>query len=595
MSDSGVPSGSKKPHNLSEASIAYYERMSLVLSSPEDIEPTSRDSLVQNFIQQVTNDNIVTVSLHLSASRVLENFIADWSTHDNILTIIQNVDRDNILLLANHKSGSHTLQSIFNKIANFIYRETGLEVSRLVGYFGSEFAPCCIEQCIDLAFDSYGSYVLRVLVQTACGVVQEYSGERNSTGPAKKPEYRVFTPPHEFSNLPKSILNQFKASPRILEAATDTYASPALISVMEIFKLSHPEYCRRLNKKVMKSISPFHQLIDHERGSYVIQALISTANEEQYSQLFTQFQGSIYTFATFKQANYAVQTLIANIHTEEHLVDILRELSSAQFIEEILGLGNYGVVHQIVKSGLEYPNQQKCIKNLLLETFQCQHNPSLFIPLLLLMVPFGKASDNVFEDKIVFLPQDSFNLHGSLIAQTLFEFNRPKSFAKSLLASSIEGILKIASDPNGSHVLDKFVSNHNINQKYKNALYSVLEARVVDLVCCKYGSRVFDSIWRQLDQGWKERYINDLSQEESVLKSDFYGKFVLKNCYLDLYKRRKSEWLTIQTKPGLKRRMEETDPSAKRRILEPQNTPKKKKKLSITYSGDIDKLFNQLN
>ena len=591
-----MQSGDKKTQNLSEASIAYYERMSFVLSNPEDIEPTNRGNLIENFIQQVTNDNFVTVSLNLSASRVLENFIADWCTQDNILTLIQSVNRDSILLLANHKSGSHALQSIFNKIANCLYKEGCLEVSRLVGYFGSEFAPCCIERCIDLAFDSYGSHILRALVQTVCGVVQEYSGERNATGPARKPEYRVYTPPHEFSNLPESILNQFNSSPRILEAVTDTNASPAIISLIEIFKLSHPDFSRKFNRKVIKSISPFHQIIDHERGSYVIQALISTANERQYTQLFTQnFRGSIFTYATNKHANYAIQTLIANSHTEEHFVEILQELNTAKLIEEVLGLGNYGVVHQIVKSGLEYPTQQKFIKNILLKTFQCQQSPNLFIPLLLLMVPFENAENNIFKDSIVFLPQDSFHLHGSLIAQTLFTYDKTKSFAKSLLSSSIEGILKIASDPNGSHVLDKFASSETISQKYKNRLYSMLEERLVDLACSKYGSRVFDCIWRQLDQGWKERYINDLSREESVLKSDFYGKFVVKNCNLDLYKRRKSEWLKFQTKPGLKHRMEETDPSAKRRRVEPQHISEKKKKTSKTFCGDIDKLFNQLN
>ena len=594
MSESGLQRD-RKQANLSEASIAYYERMSFVLSNPEDIEPANRANLIENFIEQVTNDKIVTVSLHLSASRVLENFITEWCPLVSILTLIQSVNRDDIILLANHRFGSYALQSILRKIAKCLYKDSCIEETRLLEYFSSKFAPCCIQHCVGLAFDSYASHILRALVQTVCGVIQEYPGEKNATGTARKPEYKVFTPPQEFANLPESVLNQFKSSPRLLEAATDTHASPAIISVIEIFKLSHPSFSRKLNRKVIKSISPFHQVIDHERGSYVIQAIISTADERQYTQLFTQeFAGSIFTYATYKHANYAIQSLIANTHTVEHFVDILQELNTAKNIEEILGSGNFGVVQQIVKSGLQYPTQQKYIKHILLEAFQCAQRPNLLIPLLLLMAPFEAAEDNIFEDRIVFLPQDSFHLQGSLIAQILFGYENTKLFAKSLLSSSIEGILKIASDPNGSHVLDKFVSSKTISQKYKNRLYCMVEERLVDLVCCKYGSRVFDCIWRQLDQGWKVRFINDLSQKESVLKSDFYGKFVVKNCNLDLYKRRRSEWLDIQTKQGTEER-ESGIPSAKRWKTEPESVSKSKKNISKTFVGDIDKLFNQLN
>ena len=585
-------SDTKKLANLSETSAAYYERMSYVLSNAEDIEPSSRDDLVQNFIQQVTNDNLVTVSLSLSASRVLERFITGWCTQGSMLTLLRDVNRENVLLLATDKNGSHVLESMLNKISNFLYKVPVSDVSNLVDYFGTEFAPCCIEHCIELAFDSYGTHILRVLVQIVCGVIQTTVNHKDGIV-VKKTEYTLYTPPQEFSQLPESILSQFKDYPNLLKAATDTYASPAIKSVIEILKLSHPELSKQLNKYLIKYISPLHQLVDHEKGSYLVQALISTADKKQYARIFNQFiPGSIYKYAISKHANYAVQTLIAKIHTEEQFVCLLQELNS-KTIESILGQGNFGVLHQIVKSGLEHPTLQPEIKSLLLETFQCQHKPLGLIPLLLLMSPYNDAMDNAMGGKVVLLPKDRLHLHGSLITQCLFSYEKPKLFVKGLLSNSIEGILKIASDPNGCHVLDKFVCSEKIKQKYKNNLYSMIQGEIVDFVSCKYGSRVFDCIWKELDYGWKERFINEISQKESDLKSDFYGKFVCKNCKLDFYKRRKSEWQkSIQTTPdsreGMKRGNEEPIPLAKRRRSG-------SRRISEKTEDNIDIIFSKLH
>ena len=208
------------------------------------------------------------------------------------------------------------------------------------------------------------------------------------------------------------------------------------------------------------------------------------------------------------------------------------------------------------------------------------------------MSPYNNAMDNVMGEKVLLLPKDRLHLHGSLITQCLFLYKKPKLFVKSLLSNSVEGILKIASDPNGCHVLDKFVCSEKIKQKYKNNLYSIIQGMFVDFVSCKYGSRVFDCIWRELDYGWKERFINEISQKESVLKSDFYGKFVCKNCKLDLYKRRRSEWhKSVQTTPasreGMKRGNEEPSPLAKRKRSGSRTSEKNE--------DNIDILFNKLH
>ena len=609
MAASNSPNRETQPVYLSEASIAYYERMSLILSDPKVVESSSRESLVQNFRQQIYEDKLVNVSLNVKTSEVLENFVCDWCDSPDILILFRSINSDNLSLLAFHKSGSHVLETIIKRIFYFTYQEPSEDTAELVEHFAIEFVPLCIDICIDLAFDSYGSHILRTLVQTVCGVYLPGSSEKNATELLKKPEYQIFTPQDEFLHLPESILKKFTKSHRLLEAITDIFASNTIISLIEILSLFNLKLSKKLNKKLITSLTPhLHQIIDHERGSFVIQSLLSTAGENQYTQLLEgTIQGSIFKYSISKYANFVIQTLIANAHTEQHFIDILSELDSAETIGNILAFGCFGVVHQIVKTGLKFPAIQKQIKTILLQSFNCHNNKELLIPLLLLMMP----SDNAVElnrlqnGNIVFQPQDSMHLHGSLIVQTLFSYEKTKLFAKSLLANSINGVFKIADDPNGSHVLDKFVASSKIKQKYKDKLFSMVESTFVQFACSKYGSRVLDSIWKEVDQAWRTKFINEIAKNEFDLKRDFYGKFILRNCKLELYKRKRSDWEKLvqwnvvksQRNTGMKRRVEEpeftppTEMIGKEILLEKR--PRRREHNPVP--DNIDSLFDQLD
>jgi hypothetical protein len=59
----------------------------------------------------------------------------------------------------------------------------------------------------------------------------------------------------------------------------------------------------------------------------------------------------------------------------------------------------------------------------------------------------------------------------------------------------------------------------------------------------KYGSHIVDRCWILVDLNMKEKIADELLMKEEMLKENPYGCFVIRNCCLDNYKRKKEAWM----------------------------------------------------
>lgn len=62
------------------------------------------------------------------------------------------------------------------------------------------------------------------------------------------------------------------------------------------------------------------------------------------------------------------------------------------------------------------------------------------------------------------------------------------------------------------------------------------------LSCEKGGSRVVEACWRNAEVNHKKAITEELAQSEQQLKANFYGKFVLRNCGVEHFKRKDKSW-----------------------------------------------------
>ncbi|RAL15860.1 RNA-binding RNA processing protein NOP9 [Aspergillus homomorphus CBS 101889] len=137
-------------------------------------------------------------------------------------------------------------------------------------------------------------------------------------------------------------------------------------------------------------------------------------------------------------------------------------------------------------------------------------------------------------------------LHSSLLAQTML--TAPGALSglvySGLLAQSTESLVKIATDPTASHVLQQALTLPTSTTQFRRQLVTRFTGQLKDLALDSSGSRVVDALWQATKDIFfiKERMAQELALHEMALRDSFVGRAVWRNWSMDLYKRRRGEW-----------------------------------------------------
>ncbi|KAJ3089729.1 Nucleolar protein 9 [Physocladia obscura] len=91
--------------------------------------------------------------------------------------------------------------------------------------------------------------------------------------------------------------------------------------------------------------------------------------------------------------------------------------------------------------------------------------------------------------------------------------------------------------PLGSRIYEKILRCSSTPFKATKKLLHSLHPNYAALAVDKFGSYVVDACWSVADIDAKERIADELSHSKSMLESSFTGKFILKNCRIESFKR----------------------------------------------------------
>ncbi|KAL4810561.1 nucleolar protein 9 [Aspergillus unguis] len=137
-------------------------------------------------------------------------------------------------------------------------------------------------------------------------------------------------------------------------------------------------------------------------------------------------------------------------------------------------------------------------------------------------------------------------LHGSLLAQTIV--TAPGQLSQlvfsSLLALSPEALLSICKDPTASRVVQQALTSPASTPQFRRQFTTRFTGHMSELALDSSGSHVVDSLWSATKDIYfvKERFAQELTQDELALRDSFVGRAVWRNWAMDLYKRRRGEW-----------------------------------------------------
>jgi len=137
--------------------------------------------------------------------------------------------------------------------------------------------------------------------------------------------------------------------------------------------------------------------------------------------------------------------------------------------------------------------------------------------------------------------------HGSLLAQAMLTVPGPlsnlifESFAR--LGTPLS--LNVAKDPTASRALQAALTSPNASIIFRRKMIQQFYGHTAEMALDPSASHVIDSIWDGTHglAFIRERIAEELTETEASLRESFVGRAVWRNWKMDLYKRRRGDWV----------------------------------------------------
>ena len=138
-------------------------------------------------------------------------------------------------------------------------------------------------------------------------------------------------------------------------------------------------------------------------------------------------------------------------------------------------------------------------------------------------------------------------VHGSLLAQTMMAVDGALGdlVFDSLAKLSPELSVQLARDPTASRTLQAALTAQHASVIFRRKMIQQFYGHVGELALDPAASRVIDAIWDGTHglAFIRERIAEELAENENSLRESFVGRAVWRNWRMDLYKRKRGDWV----------------------------------------------------
>lgn len=144
-------------------------------------------------------------------------------------------------------------------------------------------------------------------------------------------------------------------------------------------------------------------------------------------------------------------------------------------------------------------------------------------------------------------PSEPIKVHFNLLAQAMLL--EPGSLSSMTLHALVgldpPTLLKITKDPIASRTLQAALTNKTSGIIEKRKIIQQFYGHIGDMAVDKASSHVVDCIWEGTHglAFIRERIAEELAENEAVLRESQHGRAVWKNWKMDMYKRKRGEWV----------------------------------------------------
>ncbi|KAJ0171267.1 hypothetical protein K1T71_012817 [Dendrolimus kikuchii] len=288
------------------------------------------------------------------------------------------------------------------------------------------------------------------------------------------------------------------------------------------------------NGEMMKNLPP---VFGSESAVRLLEAALFVAKKKMYTQIYAKcFINRLGQLATVPMLNFTVQRLIDNCNIKEEFEPMYEELGDK--FSALLACGNTGVLVALAKASLRIKAKQTQFITNLETALKCndQDNQRYFAVCCLRLLPLDRIETDKL-DKEYFI-----NIHGSIILQSILDYQRPTKAVNSLLELSSEELLVILNDVKGCHVADAFCKGQYVGVKSRDKLIYKMKGYYQKLALSQYGSRAFEQIFEVATLEQKVKIMTELSDKSNLLNSTNYGRLIAGKLDVATFKMSQKKW-----------------------------------------------------
>ncbi|KAG4091742.1 ARM repeat-containing protein [Neocallimastix lanati (nom. inval.)] len=555
--------------------LQYFSNIEKMLSEQEFEDEEEHEMFLNNIYKEI-DGNELQLATDKECSRIMEKILK--VSNDAQIRVFLNQLNEKYIELFTHRYGSHVCQTILVLGSDIIEREIKGE-SVIMNSDDNQNPPptmqeLVVKMCniledywIHLISNQFGSHLLRVILMILSG--QYVTLESNEVRSKKSKQYnaknnvnfknteqnlkRKRLVPDSFKDILNNILEKLTKDmgPTELHVfCVNSIANPVLQYLVKIQYENGSESIINniFNTKEDGSIEKdnfVNDLLKHPVGSHLFEKMLKYCSDKMFHNIFiTYFHGRLVELSRNNISNFVVQHLLENVRSSQQLQIMIKEIISE--FEFFLFRGRSGVVVKAVEACGKHKVQQKEIVNAINKAFHVTNESRKTIIKLLLTLK--KYEDYIRDSNAPYLIQ------GALMIETLlsFEDGNNKFLIESLINLSHKEIKEWAIDAIASRVIESFLLSSQVLLKAKRKILHMFDGNYGEIACNRYGSHLVDKCWAVSDLKMKESIAEELLENERELNSNFHGKFVLRNCKIENFKRNRQEW--IEHEHGLERK-----------------------------------------
>lgn len=302
-----------------------------------------------------------------------------------------------------------------------------------------------------------------------------------------------------------------------------------------------------------KSASFINGLIYEPIGSRLLETIVAFAPGKLFKQIYrTTFKERIGSLARNEIASFVVIKVLERLNKTD------LEEAATSIIPQISGLTERSRTN-VIKTLLERCNIRGATESIALLTITIAESYGSDASTILLKMTNFTAQLNAKESNPALKSPrtDPSTLHGSLLAQTMLSIPGPPTslIQESILALPASTIFQLACTTSTSRILQSALTPTLLNLSFRRKLINQFlpstsstdasQNPILTLALDKAGSHVLDALYTATTglMMLKERICSILLEHEAQLREDFVGRVVLRNWMVELFGRRRSEWI----------------------------------------------------